>query len=210
MKIPIRIYFTFLIAISLCLSAHAKKEVPWSMPKKPEDLYRFFSYRPPQITLHHAQRAALYYHKVGEKKALQQFNRANGENEWNTHDFYRFLQIYNCEKDIFVTHPIIKSVLNKAGLLLKYKDSKGRQITLIGCNRLANHPEGSITSSTMFWAGVKGPSRQMLLMIPIPGTKYQAVTFLPTKKYTEAQLQDNLESWSLPEYNQLVEIYKNK
>ena len=182
---------------------------PWSPPSTPKELYHLYEYTSPQLMLHHVQRAALYFHKVGKQQALEQFNRAYGESEWNTHDFYRFLQIYNCRLGLLEAHPILKKLLNKKDFLFSYKDAEGKQLILIGCNRLNDYPRGTVTVSTMFWAGVKGVSRQMLIIVPIPGTDYQAVTFFVTEKYTEKELQEKMGAWSLPEYNRLLVMYEN-
>lgn len=209
MKIYTIVYTLVFIGISHNF-AHANKDNPWDRPSTLEELYEQYSFTPPQIILHHLQRAALYFHKVGEDKALEVFNRNYGESEWNAHDGYRFAKIISCKNDVILTHPTLKKIINRKGFASSYKDGKGKQFWLIGCNRLKKHPKGSVTEISLFWSGIKGLSRQLVIMVPIPGTDYQVQTFYPTLEHQEEFVQTQLEGWSLPDYNKLYDIYNNK
>lgn len=207
-----KLWISIFMAVTMALSTlvYAEKENPWDRPSTLEELYEQYSYTSAQLILHHLQRAALYFHKVGKDKAFEALNRGYGDSEWNANDGYRFAMIISCKQDTVYTHPTLKKMLNRKGFLSSYKDGKGKQFWLIGCNSLKEHPKGSVTSINLFWSGIKGLSQQLVIMVPVPGTDYQISTFFPTSKYSKLEVQEKLEEWSLPDYNRLSESYKNK
>lgn len=208
MKAFIKICLACTFCVVLLSVGNARE--PWDNPSTPEELYELYSQFTPVAVLHHMQRGALYYHKVGKEKAFEQFNRLNGESEWNTHEWYRFFAILDCKKDMMVTHPVLKNIILKSGFLSSYKEVNGRVIGTRLCNQLKKKPKGTALLIHSFWAGIKGTVRQYIMLTKVPGTQYSAAGFYASEKYTQKEVQAMLDKNTLISYDRLYEKLEGK
>ncbi len=163
----------------------------------------------PKEQFHDTQRAALWFAKVGTKKALATFNHA--PNEWHKLDgYHHFFVVLNCKEGHAAAHPnppIRKAVVGKPNMIPKVRDHAGKATMTELCVKIAKQPKGAwIASHTTFvFSATKIPAHYTYAFgLKVPGLPYEVISWSPVRANSlveaeakAAALNKRVEEWSI-------------
>ena len=173
----------------------------WSGPEQPSDFpfemrYRYFeTHFTPRDLLKIAQDRAEYIGNEFKKdvaqgeKAIDEFNLPFSR--WNRLDGFRpFAQIHDTDKALIRAHPnpALHKLLNKPGLLAKFKDHSGRLVGVEAAEKVKYSPAGAwlfqYTTFIRSLTKITAPSYELDVYVRIPDTPYVVHAIMPYRAYS--------------------------
>lgn len=207
MKNAYRIVLLIIIFVADTSAASAREiwERVWN-PETTQEIYDEFSDQDREAKFKLIQRTAIYYHAVGEVQFLIDLNRKpRSLYESMTRTYLHYSNAVSCERDMFLTHPVVKKIVGKKGMFTGFTDVKGLSVGLSFCNRIKINPKFAVIRIELFSAGVEGTMQQFFVGIKIPGTDVYMTTYFNIQDKTDKEVEAMIDGWYLPTYNRLYE-----
>lgn len=162
--------------------------------KGAQEIYNNYSHYTPQEVFELVWKAAKFTERVGEKKAIQEFNYFK---TWNPGPNGFHIQMFSCKRDRFLAAPYAHQILKIKNLLTGYRDVNGVQIGIQACANLSDNDD-SVVRQHQYWLGSKEPVRNFIFNTKVKNTDLIVQVNWPVeKKYTTEKIMAKVSAWKI-------------